>query len=91
MRRIAHRYTRLPLTDVEKLLASPIHEHRFVALEILVAQYERENSPAIVGFYLKHTKFVNNWDLPLRSESNQVRSSDDWIGRERALQRGGER
>src|SRR5204863_4416398 len=63
MRRIAHRYTRLPLTDVEKLLASPIHEHRFVALEILVAQYERENSPAIVGFYLKHTKFVNNWDL----------------------------
>ena len=63
MRRIAHRYLHLPLADVEKLLASPIHEHRFAALEILVAQYEREHSPAIFDFYLKHTEFVNNWDL----------------------------
>lgn len=63
MRRIAHRYIHLPLADVEKLLASRIHEHRFVALEILVAQYERENSPAFVNFYLKHTQFINNWDL----------------------------
>ena len=63
MRRIAHRHTHLPLTEVSRLLASPIHEHRFVALEILVAQYERGNEPAIFDFYLKHTKFVNNWDL----------------------------
>jgi 3-methyladenine DNA glycosylase AlkD len=63
MRRIARRYIHLPLTDVKKLLASPIHEHRFVALEILVAQYERENSREIFDFYLKHTRFVNNWDL----------------------------
>jgi len=62
MRRIAHRYVHLPLTDVEKLLASPIHEHRFVALEILVAQYEHGDS-AVFDFYLKHTKFINNWDL----------------------------
>jgi 3-methyladenine DNA glycosylase AlkD len=48
---------------VAKLLASPIHEHRFVALEILVAQYERGNQQAVFKFYLKHTKFVNNWDL----------------------------
>jgi 3-methyladenine DNA glycosylase AlkD len=63
MRRIAHRYIHLPLADVGKLLASPIHEHRSTALEILVAQYERGNQPAIFDFYLKHTKFVNNWDL----------------------------
>ena len=63
IRRIAHRYVHLPLTDVAKLLASPIHEHRFAALEILVAQYERDKSKAIFDFYLKHTKFVNNWDL----------------------------
>jgi 3-methyladenine DNA glycosylase AlkD len=62
MRRIAHRYIHMPLEDVEKLLASPIHEHRSVALEILVAQYERGDS-GIFDFYLKHTKFVNNWDL----------------------------
>ncbi len=63
MRQTAHRYLHLPLADVAKLLASPIHEHRFVALEILVAQYESEKSNAIFDFYLKHTKFVNNWDL----------------------------
>lgn len=62
LRRIAHRYIRLPLGDVKKLLASPIHEHRFVALEILVARYERGDL-AVFDFYLKHTKFVNNWDL----------------------------
>jgi 3-methyladenine DNA glycosylase AlkD len=63
MRKIAHRYTHLSLPDVEKLLASPIHEHRSAALEILVAQYEREKLQAVFDFYLKHTKFVNNWDL----------------------------
>ena len=63
IRRIAHRYVHLPLTDVEKLLASPIHEHRFCALEILVAQYERGDARDVFHFYLKHTKFVNNWDL----------------------------
>ena len=62
VRRIAHRYVHLPLTDVAKLLASPIHEYRFAALEILVAQYERGDL-AVFDFYLKHTKFVNNWDL----------------------------
>ena len=63
VRRIAHRYVHLPLTDVATLLASPIHEHRFAALEILVAQYERGNEQGVFDFYLKHTKFVNNWDL----------------------------
>ena len=63
IRRIAHRYVHLPLTDVTKLLASPIHEYRFAALEILVAQYERGNEKPVFDFYLKHTRFVNNWDL----------------------------
>jgi 3-methyladenine DNA glycosylase AlkD len=63
MRRIARRYVHLPLTDVEKLLASPIHEHRFTALETLVAQYELDQSKQIFDFYLQHTRFVNNWDL----------------------------
>jgi len=63
IRRMAHQYVHLPLTDVAKLLASPIHEYRFAALEILVAQFEREPSRAIFDFYLQHTRFVNNWDL----------------------------
>lgn len=65
-RAIANRYTLLGFTDLERLLASRIHEHRFTALLILVAQYENGNAAAkqkVFDFYLKHTHRVNNWDL----------------------------
>jgi 3-methyladenine DNA glycosylase AlkD len=65
-RRIALGYRDLPLRDIERLLASPLHEHRFAALEILVVQYERatgEDRDRIVAFYLQHTSGINNWDL----------------------------
>lgn len=65
-RKIALKYCRLPLAEIAKLLASPIHEHRFAALEILVAQYERggeEQREQIYDFYLRQTHRVNNWDL----------------------------
>ena len=44
MRKIAKRYLHLRLRDIKKLLASPVHEHRSVALEILVFQYEAGDS-----------------------------------------------
>jgi 3-methyladenine DNA glycosylase AlkD len=65
-RKIALRYTHLPLKEIAKLLASPIHEHRFVAFEILVAQYDNGSDEArqsIFDFYLRHTHRANNWDL----------------------------
>jgi 3-methyladenine DNA glycosylase AlkD len=65
-RKIALRYRWLPLADLEKLLASPIHEHRFAALEILVAQYEageESQREEIYAFYLENTHRANNWDL----------------------------
>ncbi|AXC11583.1 putative DNA alkylation repair enzyme [Acidisarcina polymorpha] len=65
-RKIALRYTHLPLAEIEKLLASPIHEHRFAALEILVVQYERGDEmlrQQIYDFYLQNTRRANNWDL----------------------------
>ncbi|MBV9304036.1 MAG: DNA alkylation repair protein [Acidobacteriaceae bacterium] len=65
-RKIALRYRDLPLDDIARLLASKIHEHRFVALEILVAQYERSSgadSERLFNFYLEQTARVNNWDL----------------------------
>jgi 3-methyladenine DNA glycosylase AlkD len=65
-RRTALRYRTLPLSDIERLLESRYHEHRFAALEILVAQYERaaaEEQRAIVDFYLQQTHRINNWDL----------------------------
>jgi hypothetical protein len=64
------------------LLESPIHEHRFTGLLILMAQFEggyQSTKRRIFGFYLNHTRCVNNWDLvdasaPLSSGS--IWSSD---------------
>lgn len=66
LRKIALRYTHLPLKDIRQLLKSPIHEERSCALEILVWQYEHaepERQEEIFRFYLDNTKGINNWDL----------------------------
>jgi 3-methyladenine DNA glycosylase AlkD len=64
-RKIALGYKDLPFAEIAKLLSSGFHEHRFCALEILVAQYA--NSPSarseIFDFYLQNTHGINNWDL----------------------------
>jgi 3-methyladenine DNA glycosylase AlkD len=65
-RKIALQYRGLALSEIARLLASPIHEHRFAAVEILVAQYERGSEDSrneILTFYLEHSHRVNNWDL----------------------------
>jgi 3-methyladenine DNA glycosylase AlkD len=66
-RQIAHKYTDLPLKDVQRLLNSKIHEFRLIALMILLAQYEAATNLAakqtIVEFYLQNTARINNWDL----------------------------
>jgi 3-methyladenine DNA glycosylase AlkD len=66
LRRLALRYRALGFKDIERLLRSPIHEHRSAGFEILVAQYERGNEvqrEKVFRFYLRHTKCANNWDL----------------------------
>lgn len=67
-RKIAKKYFQeSTLFDIETLLKSKIHEHRFTALEMLVFIYKQVNSQKekekIVSFYLKNTKYINNWDL----------------------------
>lgn len=65
-RKIALRHRDLPEKAIKKLLASKIHEHRFTALEILVAQFTAgtpEQKTAIYRFYLANTAGINNWDL----------------------------
>lgn len=65
-RKVAKKYADLSLLEIQKLLKSPIHEHRFTALEILVMKYEKcepKDREKIVEFYLKNTKYINNWDL----------------------------
>jgi hypothetical protein len=65
-RTIAGKYRSLGLSEIEQLLESRIHEHRFSGLLILVAQYEGGDESAkrrIFNFYLDYTRCVNNWDL----------------------------
>ena len=63
---MALRYRGLALDDVAELPRSPVHERRFTALEVLVAQYEHAGQAGrekIFEFYLQHLSGVNNWDL----------------------------
>lgn len=65
-RKIAKRYGELALVDITRLLRSKIHEQRLIALLILVRQFERGDEKTrkkIFTYYLKHTRYVNNWDL----------------------------
>lgn len=67
-RQVARQFRDLPLAETLALLQSPIHEERLTALIILVGQFARAKQDparreAIVKAYLKHLKWVNNWDL----------------------------
>lgn len=65
-RLVAKKYKTLPPPEIQKFLRSKIHEYRFTALEILVMQYEKadvENQRRLVAFFLKNTRWINNWDL----------------------------
>jgi 3-methyladenine DNA glycosylase AlkD len=66
VRAIAREFRALALDDVRTLIASPIHEHRLVALLILVSQYRRGDDAtreAVFNTYLASTQHINNWDL----------------------------
>jgi len=62
MRVISKKYKDLLLVDIQQLIKSPFHEERSIAIQILVLQYPK-NSQTIYNFYLKNTKYINNWDL----------------------------
>ena len=65
-RTVAKKYARLPLGDIDRLLKGKIHEHRFVALLILVNTYknaDKKDREKIADFYLKQKRNINNWDL----------------------------
>ena len=66
-RRIAKRYGSLPLEEIGRLMASPIHEHRLTGLLILVERFAKSQEASsrreIVDFYLSRLQRVNNWDL----------------------------
>jgi 3-methyladenine DNA glycosylase AlkD len=56
----------MPLPDVVRLLASPIHEVRMLAVLLMVERYRRGSALErrdVYRAYLDHTDRVNNWDL----------------------------
>ena len=66
LRAIARSHRDLPLKAVLELLTSRWHEERLLALLILVRQYSRGDGRTrqmIYQAYLRHTRWINNWDL----------------------------
>ena len=65
-RKVAKKYIGLSFDELLELLGSKIHELRLTALLILILKYSKADDSEkeiIYNFYLKNTKFVNNWDL----------------------------
>ncbi len=63
LRRVAQNWKKVSLDEMLVLLRSDYHEDRFVALCLLVHAFKRGNQYKVYNAYLKHTGFVNNWDL----------------------------
>jgi 3-methyladenine DNA glycosylase AlkD len=67
LRILAKKYINLGFSDVKKLIKSKIHEERLTGLLILVYKYkstkEDIEKDKIYEIYIKHFKYINNWDL----------------------------
>jgi 3-methyladenine DNA glycosylase AlkD len=66
LRKLAKRYRKLPMAAVKRLLVSEFHEERQLALFLLVARFQSSGEAErqkLYHLYLKHTAFINNWDL----------------------------
>lgn len=82
---IARQFRDLPLAEVKKLLTSRVHEERLTALIILVGQFKRGDEATrrrLYDFYLKHTRWINNWDLVDTSAEYIVGA---WLDKDRGL------
>ena len=62
VRAVAKRFRDVPLDEIPRLLKHPVHEIRLCGVLLMVEKYF-ENPAAVFRLYLKHTKFINNWDL----------------------------
>lgn len=65
-RSLIKNYLNLPLSEIEILLHSNIHEERLAALLICVSQAKKADDiklKSLFDFYISNTKWINNWDL----------------------------
>ncbi len=66
LRSLAKKYYNLEYEDSLKLIKSPIHEKRMLALFILTYKFEKgddKTKEKIFNDYIKNTRYINNWDL----------------------------
>jgi 3-methyladenine DNA glycosylase AlkD len=66
LRQLAKAHRDCPLSEIKKLLKSPIHEARLLALLLLVQRYQQGNAKEqerLYKLYLASTRHINNWDL----------------------------
>ncbi len=66
LRKIVKKNLDLTMKDLNEIINSPIHEERMAALMILVQRFPKSNEAEkekIFRFYLKNTRYINNWDL----------------------------
>ncbi|MFA6553800.1 MAG: DNA alkylation repair protein [Patescibacteria group bacterium] len=65
-RHLAIKYKNLSWPEIATLISSKNHEARLVALLILVHNFKKGNEverEKIFTFYLRQTRYINNWDL----------------------------
>ena len=65
-RKVAKQFLDLKLSELKKSFSSKFHEERLCVLLILVEKFAKaseKEQKQIFDFYLKNTKYVNNWDL----------------------------
>ncbi|GAB6395169.1 MAG: DNA alkylation repair protein [Bacteroidales bacterium] len=66
VRNIAKANVKTPLPELQTLIASEFHEARLCALLIAVGQFKKAGEAGrkeLFDFYLRNTRYVNNWDL----------------------------
>lgn len=67
IRRLCKKYYKdLTLKELDFFLHSKIHEYRLFALLCLTYKYEKadeKEQKKIFNYYLRNTKYINNWDL----------------------------
>jgi len=64
LRKIAKSYYNLDMEDLSRLITSEFNEERFLALAILIMQYQKaQDKEFFYNFYLNNIKYVNNWNL----------------------------
>ncbi len=67
-RLVCKKFATLPLSEIQKLLNSKVHEHRLAAVILLTNQYHKADEAGkqmIYDLYLKNvlSGLVNNWDI----------------------------